>query len=147
MPPQPRPLISAGTRSAMVFGAADGVTVVLGLVVSLAASAPSAVVRAALGAGLAELVGMTAGQWLSDGESGFGRALANGAAALAGCFIPAVPYLFTSGAVALAAALCLVVVVGGVVAWLRPERGVLAVVQTYGILLAAAVLCTAAALV
>ena len=132
-------------RTQVVFGSADGVTVVLGLVVSLAAASSGAVVKAALGAGLAELVGMTAGQWLSDSKSGFGAALANSSAALAACFVPAVPYLFLHGSVALATALCLVTVIGAAVAWLRPERGLLAVVQTFAVLAIAAVLCTAVA--
>lgn len=34
-----------------------------------------------------------------------------------------------------------------VISWLRPERGALAVVQTYGVLAAAAVLCTAASVI
>ena len=41
----------------------------------------------------------------------------------------------------MAASLVLVAAVAALISWLRPERGVLAIVQTYGILLAAAVLC------
>ena len=134
-------------RAPIVFGSADGLTVALGIILSLAAAAPSAVVKAALGAGIAELVGMTAGQWLSDGDSGFGPALANGTASLLGCFIPAVPYLITSGTAALVASMVLVAAIGGVVAWLRPQRGALAVVQTFGVLAVAAVLCFAASLI
>ena len=51
-------------KAPVTFGAADGVTISLGLVVSLTGQ-PRALFYAALGAGLAELVGMTAGQWLS----------------------------------------------------------------------------------
>jgi hypothetical protein len=127
----------------VTFGAADGVTIILGLLVSLTGQ-PHALFRAALGAGLAELVGMTAGQWLSDGESGFGAALANGGAAFAACLIPALPYLAAKGWPAMAVSLALVAGVAGVISVLRPEKGVLAVVQTYGILLVAAGLCAAA---
>jgi hypothetical protein len=116
------------------------VVIALGLVVSLSGQA-HAVVHAALGAGLAELVGMTAGAWLSDAGSGFRPALANGGAALAACVIPAVPYAVTSGSAALLASLGLVAAIAAAVAWLRPEKGVLAVAQTYGVLAAAAVLC------
>ncbi len=125
------------------FGAADGVTIVLGLLVTLTGQ-PHALFRAALGAGLAELVGMTAGQWLSDGDSGFWAALTNGGAAFAACLIPALPMLAGGGIGPGVTAVVLVAVVAAVISWLRPEKGILAVVQTYGILLAAAGLCAAA---
>jgi hypothetical protein len=133
-------------KAPVTFGAADGLTVILGLVVSLTGQ-PRALFHAAVGAGLAELVGMTAGQWLSDGDSGFWVALANGTAAAAACMLPALPYLATAGAPAMGMSLGLVAGVAALISWLRPERGVLAVVQTYGILAAAAVLCAAAALI
>jgi hypothetical protein len=130
----------------MVFGAADGVTIVLGLLVSLTGQ-PHALFRAALGAGLAELVGMTAGQWLSDGDSGFGAALANGAAACGACIFPALPYLAAAGITAMILSLILVAAAAAAISWLRPEKGLLAVVQTYGVLLAAAVLCAGASVI
>lgn len=132
-------------KQAAVFGAADGVTIVLGLLVSLTGQ-PHALFRAALGAGVAELVGMTAGQWLSDGGSGFRVALANGGAACLACVLPALPYLAASGWPAMSASLVLVAAVAGIISLLRPEKGVLAWVQTFGVLLAAAGLCAAASL-
>jgi hypothetical protein len=128
-----------------VFGAADGVTIALGLIVSVTGM-PHALFHAALGAGLAELVGMTAGQWLSDKESGFWVALANGGAACAACILPAVPYLAGSGPLIITASLALVALVAGVISALRPEGGIAGIVQTYGVLLAAAGLCAAASL-
>ncbi len=126
-----------------VFGAADGVTVVLGLLLALTGS-PSAVVKAAVGAGVAEFVGMSAGAWLS----GEGRwpALANGGAALAACLLPAVPYLAFTGTVALTLSVVLVAAVAAAVAWMRPQRSWLAVAQTFGVLAAAAVLVYATSL-
>lgn len=102
--------------------------------------------HAAVGAGLAELVGMTAGMWLSDGHAGLPVAVSCGAAAAAACIAPAVPYLAVSGLTALLASLGLTAAVAGLVAWLRPERGALAVAQTYGVLIAAAALCYGASL-
>ena len=130
-------------RKQAVFGAADGVTIALGLVVSVSGH-PDALVHAAIGAGLAELVGMTAGAWLSDSGEGFRPALANGAAAFLACALPAVPYLLAHGLVALLSSLLVVAVIAGVISWLRPEKGALAIVQTFGILLLAALLCWAA---
>jgi hypothetical protein len=128
------------------FGAADGVTTALGLLVALAGQ-PHAIVRAATGAGLAGMVGMTAGEWLSDSAAGFPVALACGCATLAACLLPAAPYAVTAGTAARAVSLLLVVAVAGVVAWLRPEKGVVAVAQTYGVLAAAAALCFTAGLI
>jgi hypothetical protein len=127
------------------MGGADGLTIALGLIVSLAGT-QRAMWHAALGAGLAELVGMTAGKWLSDPDAGFSVALANGGAAFAGCLLPALPALFMAGHAALGAELSLVAVVAAAISWLRPEKGVLAVVQTFGILAVAAGLCWAAGL-
>jgi VIT1/CCC1 family predicted Fe2+/Mn2+ transporter len=130
-----------------VFGAADGVAIALGLIVSLAGQ-PHALFHAALGAGLAELVGMTAGQWLSDRAAGFAAALTNGGAAFLACFAPALPCLSGSGGAAVTAASgALVAAVAAVISWLRPEKGVLAVAQTYGVLAGAAALCYAASLI
>jgi VIT1/CCC1 family predicted Fe2+/Mn2+ transporter len=129
-----------------IMGSADGVTIVLGLLVSLAGQ-PHVVFRAAAGAALAELVGMGAGQWLSDEQAGLRAALANGGAAFTACLLPAVPYLLLTGRPALAASLALVVLAATGISLLRPERGILAFATTYGILSAAAALCWAASLI
>lgn len=136
----------ARLRSPATFGAADGVTIVLGLIVSLTGQ-PHALFHAALGAGLAELVGMTAGAWLSDENAGIAPALANGAAACAACIVPAVPYVLGSGWPAIAASIALVAAVACGISLLRPEKGALAFATTFGILAAAAVLCWAASLI
>ena len=136
-------------RKQAVFGGADGVTLAIGLIVSLTGQ-PHAIVRAALAAGLAELVGMSAGSWLSDGGDGIGGlwgALANGAAAFAACVVPALPYLAASNAVALATSLTLTAAVAGVIAIMREERGVRALATTYGVLLLAALACWGASLI
>lgn len=131
-------------RKQVIFGAADGVAAVIGLVALT--GQPHALVRAAIGVGLAELVGMTAGSWLSadEGDVGFWHALANGAAAFACVTAPAVPYLFLHGWPALAAALGIIVAIGAVISVLRAERGLPAVGKTYGVLAVAAVVCVAA---
>lgn len=129
-----------------VFGGADGVVLAAGFIASFTHQ-PHSLVKAAVAAGCAELVGMTAGSWLSDSGGGFWPALANGGAAFAACVIPALPYLGASGAWALIPSVALVAAVAGIIAWLRPEKGTLAVVQTFGVLLLAAGLCYAAGLI
>ena len=140
--------VSPHTRLA-VFGGADGLTVVIGLIAGLVVSRQSAgaVWHAALAGGLAEFVGMAAGQYLSDEDAGLRVALTCGAAALAACTLPAVPYAVSGGFPALLTALMLVGVAATAISWLRPEKGVLAAVQTFGILVAAALLCAAVALI
>lgn len=133
-------------KRAATFGAADGVTIVLGLLVSLTGQ-PHALFHAALGAGLAELVGMTAGAWLSDEKAGLAPAFANGGAAFLACTAPALPYLAATGWPAMAASLVLVGAAAGLISILRPEKGALAFATTFGILAIAAGLCWTASLI
>jgi VIT1/CCC1 family predicted Fe2+/Mn2+ transporter len=134
-------------KKSTVFGAADGVTSVLGLLVTLS-SQPHTLVKAALGVGLAELVGMTAGEWLSSEEDeGFLASLMNGLASFAAVMLPVVPYVLLVGHSAIIAAAVLVVLIGAFISWLRPESGIKAVAETYGVLLIAATICTAASFI
>lgn len=132
---------AAASRLA-VFGSVDGLTMFLGLALGLIVSrqSASAVWHAALGGAAGELIGMTSGQWLSDRASGFPAALACGAAGGVACILPAIPFLVLPGDRARLAALGIAVVVAGVIARARPERGWQAVLDTYGILAGAGVL-------
>jgi hypothetical protein len=139
--------VSAVVKKQLVFGAADGVAAVIGLVALT--GQPHALVKAAIGVGLAELVGMTAGAWLSadEAETGFWHALANGTAAFTCVTLPAFPFLFLHGWEAVAAALGVIVAIGAGITLMRSERGWAAVAKTYGVLLVAAVVCVAAAFI
>ena len=64
-----------------------------------------------------------------------------------GCLLPVLPYVIVTGAVALCAAAVIAVLVGAAIAFLRPERGVLAVAETFGVLAAAGLLCWGASLI
>jgi len=125
-----------------VFGGVDGLTMFLGLVAGLviAHQGNTAVWHAALGGAAGELVGMTAGQHLSDPNSGWLPALACGAAGALACVLPGLPFLAAHGSAAVAAALVIAAAVAAVIAWLRPEHGLIAIARTYGILAAAGVL-------
>jgi VIT1/CCC1 family predicted Fe2+/Mn2+ transporter len=133
----------ADLKRVAVFGSVDGLGLYLGIVAGLivAHQQPSAVWVAAVSAGIAELISMANAQRLSDRKSGVTAALVVGAASLAGCVTPAVPYAACRGPWALTASLLLAVVVAGVISWLRPEKGVLAVVETYALLAVTAVAC------
>lgn len=130
-------------RAPVIFGSADGLVAWLGIIAGLAVSrqASGAIWHAALGVGLAESVGMTLGQYWSAKEDGLPAALACGLASCAACVTPAVPYIFLHGATALAASVALTVAIGALICWLRPEKGWAAVAKTFGLLMAAAVLC------
>lgn len=124
------------------FGAVDGLVMVLGITLGLivARQSPSAVWHAALGGAAGELVGMTAGQNISDPESGWPVAILCGVAGALACLLPAVPYSGLTGRVALLSALGIAALVASVIVWLRPERGVAAVARTYGVLILAGAL-------
>jgi VIT1/CCC1 family predicted Fe2+/Mn2+ transporter len=125
------------------FGACDGLGIVLGLIAGMIVShqPAHAVWAAALSGGIAELFSMANGQRISDSSSGWLPALAIGAASLAGCALPAIPYSLSSGSAALILALVLCAAVAGVISWARPEKGVLAVVETFGLLAVTGLAC------
>lgn len=130
-------------RQPVTFGSADGLIVAIGVIISLAGE-PHALIRACLGAAIAEMVGMASGAYLSDERAGYPPALANGGSAFAACLLPALPYTVLSGSAAAATSAVVVVLVAASIALLRPEKGALAFAQTGAILTAAALLCWAA---
>lgn len=141
--------VRALTGSPAIFGSVDGLTIVVGLVAGLVLShqAPSALWHAALSGGLAELVGMTSGQRQSDPEGGWPSAVACGLMSALACILPAFPFLFLSGLSASIASVIAIACVCAFITWLRPEKGWKAVTQTYGLTIAAGILCAAFALV
>lgn len=134
---------------AVVFGAADGLTLILGLVLGLAVSRQpdSAVWHAALSGGVAELGGMALGQYWSDPGKDKVSAACNGLAGMTCIIVSGLPFAFLSGGPAVVVSSLVITVFGAAIAWLRAEPGWLAVVHTFGLLLAAAVLSAAANLI
>jgi len=130
----------------MIYGGADGLTCAMGIVAGLSVThqAPAAIWAAALSAGIAEFPGMASGQYQSAPQDGKTAALVTGAASTAGAVIPAVPFLFTSGMLAVVLSVALACVMCAGIAWLRPEAGWRAWAQSYGITAAAVGLCLAA---
>ena len=137
-------------RSATILGIADGITIVLGLLISLHSGHSSAIFHASVGAGVAELVGMGAALWLSSKRNvaNFIAALLCGVATAAACILPAIPYAFhLPSALSLGLSVAICAGIGAGVCYLREEKGWLAVAETFGVLLAAAVLCFLASLI
>jgi len=136
-------------RTAIILGSADGLGLSVAEIMSLLHHQP-AIFHAGLGAGLGELVSMFAAVYLSNDpadKGGFWPAVSCGVASLLGCLLPVLPYVIVTGAVALCAAAVIAVLVGAAIAFLRPERGVLAVAETFGVLAAAGLLCWGASLI
>lgn len=124
--------------SPAVFGAFDGLTSSLGVLLALAGQ-PHLVLPTAVCVGASEMVGMAAGQWQSDSEHGLGAALVIGAATGTGCVLPAAPFAVLPPTPAAAISGALVFVVTAAIARLRADRGRLrAAVESYAILAAVA---------
>lgn len=125
--------------SPAVFGAFDGLTSSLGVLLGLAAH-PHLVLPAAIGVGAAEMVGMAAGQWQSDSDDGLGAALVIGASTGAGCVLPAIPFaLLHPGAAAIVSAVLVLAVTAGIARLRAGRRGRRrAVIESYLILAATA---------
>ena len=132
-----------------IFGSVDGLTMFMGIVIGILVSGHggSAAWHAALGGGVGELVGMTAGQQQSDPGGGWGLAVLCGAAGGSACVLPAIPFAVTSGATAMIAYAVIAVAIGAVICWLRPQQGWRAIALTYGVLAAAAVISGLAGLI
>jgi VIT1/CCC1 family predicted Fe2+/Mn2+ transporter len=126
-----------------VFGTFDGLTAVLGILLSLHGH-PGWVLPSALGLAVAEGVGMAAGQWLSsDSDSGLAASGVIGAATAAGSLLPAVPFALLPGRWAIAASALVLIALGAGIAAVRSrDRGWLrALTETFGVLVAALVAC------
>lgn len=104
-----------------VFGAFDGVTCLLGVVFPLL-SDPHLVLRTAIGVGLAEMVGMAAGEWQSESENGLGTSLIIGAASGGGAITPAIPFGLLPAGPARWVSLGLLLAITALIALLRAEK-------------------------
>jgi hypothetical protein len=135
-------------RTAVILGAADGLTLAISEIMGLRHHQPE-IFLSGLSAGLGELVGMTAALWLSAGDdkTGFIPALGCGIATLLGCVLPCAAYTVLSGAAALAGAAALIAALGAMVCWVRPQKGIVAAAETYGVLAGAGLMCYAASFV
>lgn len=125
-----------------LFGAVDGLTVILGVMLPLL-DRPRDLVLAAVGASLAEAVGMSAGAWLSDSDAGWREAATIGAATCVASLLPAVPFALLGGLAARWAAGGAILGLAGGVAVARryvQRRGwVRALGETFGVLAAVGV--------
>lgn len=129
----------------VIFGAADGMMSILG-VVFYAAGHHALVFPVAVAGGLSAAVSMAGGEWLSESSQGPAAAVAMGVATLTGSVLPAVPYAVLTGPAAPAVSVLVCVAVAAGVARLRVGRRH-RYLETFAVLagvLALAVACTLA---
>lgn len=143
------PVIIRKLLAPSIFGFADGVVCAMGIVCGMVITSqpPAAIWAAAFSAGLAEFAGMSAGQYQSAPEDGRTAALICGLASLVGAVLPAIPYLFTRGLVAVISAVCIAIVLCGVIARAQPKRTWKTYAISYGITACAVGLCLVGGLI
>jgi VIT1/CCC1 family predicted Fe2+/Mn2+ transporter len=143
------PLVHTGTMTASarpaplgrlarpaVFGLADGLMSMLGVVLYLSGHA-NLVFPAALSGGISSALSMAGSEWLSDSDNGLGASLVMGSATGLGAIAPAIPYAVSTGPAAVAESVIICVLIGVCVSALRPMRGFgMALAETFGILAA-----------
>lgn len=137
------------STSEAVFGAADGMVSLLGLLAGamVARAAPSALLTMAGGAAIAAAVSMAGGDWLS-GKS-VRQAIAMGLATLLGSLVPVLPVVLVPGLLGVLLAVLLVVLLGVGISEVRSRTGkgrLSGYVSTFTVLIAASGLAVAVSL-
>ncbi len=126
-------------RGPLVFGMVDGCTLILGLFLGeiIARQSGAALWHAALGGGLAELGGMSLGQYWATPEAGKASAACNGLGAASTAIIAGLPFALSSRHLATIISAALIIAEAVIICVLREETGKVAVARTFGLLLAA----------
>lgn len=118
------PLLSRADISGATFGGFDGAVSLLGLLAGeiVAHASGALVLTTAAGLAIAATVSMAAGEYLSDVESGgrTHRALVMGTATFVGSLLPALPFALMGGVAGMAASVVLVLLLGVLIAEVRP---------------------------
>jgi VIT1/CCC1 family predicted Fe2+/Mn2+ transporter len=113
-------MVNAAIARSAVFGLADGMMSLLGVVLYLLGH-QSLIFPAALSGGISSALSMAGGEWLSDSDSSINTSCAMGAATGAGAIIPAIPYAVAKGPIAVATSVTICVLIGLAVALLRVQ--------------------------
>jgi hypothetical protein len=136
-------------ESSLVFGMTDGAVLVLGLLLGevLSRQPGAALWHAALGGGLAELGGMSLGQYWAypPGQRDKKAAALNGAGCAAATIIAGAPFAVFPVPLAAAVSSAVIFLLAVAICVLREETGLAAVARTFGLLAVAGVLSGASA--
>jgi ABC-type dipeptide/oligopeptide/nickel transport system permease component len=128
-------IMATPTVTTAIFGASDGLVATMALILATESHGRKVVLAAAIGLLIAEGFGMAASQYLSDVTRNLRLALIMGLATSLAIIAPVVPWTFSGGAAAIVASCVIGLILGGVIAYLRPG-GWTEWVQTYGVLIA-----------
>jgi VIT1/CCC1 family predicted Fe2+/Mn2+ transporter len=134
--------------TAAVFGAFDGLIMIVGIMLPLLGD-PHALVMASVGGAVSEGAGMAVGDYLSGPEGGLREALVMGAATGLAAVVPSAPFMVGSGGWAVGSSAALMMAVASAITAARhlilgkPLKT--AAVETFGLLLAVAALVGACA--
>ncbi len=108
------------TRSTAIFGASDGVVAALALVLATASHGPRVVLVTLLGLLVAEGLGMAASEFLSDPAMSLRQSTVMGISTSLAIIAPGIPWLFTRGPSAELGSVIVAVMIGAVIAQVRP---------------------------
>ena len=118
-----------------VFGSFDGTASLLGVVIYLLITHPALIFPTAASGAVSSAISMGGGEFLSDSDNGFAASGVMAAATFTGAVLPAVPFAFGTGPLAIAVCAVIVCLIGGIVSAMRPNRGrSLALAETFGLL-------------
>lgn len=121
-----------------ILGGFDGCASLLGVVVYLLVTHPALIFPAALSGAISSAVSMGGGEWLSDSGRGLGASSVMAGATFGGALLPAIPFAFGAGPLAVAESGVICCLTCVTVAALRPDRSLpRALAETFGILAAA----------
>jgi hypothetical protein len=131
------------TITTAIFGASDGLVASMALILATMSHGRKVVLAAAIGLLIAEGFGMAASQYLSDVKRDLRLALIMGVATSLAIVLPAVPWAVGSGTAAVVGSCAIGVVLGGLIAYMRPG-GWTEWLQTYGVLVSVGAVATLA---
>jgi VIT1/CCC1 family predicted Fe2+/Mn2+ transporter len=116
------------------MGLSDGMMSPLGVILYLLGH-QNLIFPAAVCGALSAMFSMGGSEFLSDSDTGLGGSLMMAGATGLGGILPALPFEFTSGALAIAASVVICVLIGFFVACLRSAQNLLVgLAQTYAVL-------------
>lgn len=123
-----------------VFGGFDGSASLLGVVIYLLITHPALIFPTAASGAISSAISMGGGEFLSDSDNGFAASGVMAAATFAGAVLPAVPFAFGTGPLAIAMCAVIITGIGIAVSSMRPNRGrALALAETFALLAVVAV--------
>jgi FtsH-binding integral membrane protein len=121
------------TLTTTIFGASDGLVASIALILATMTHGQRVVIAAVIGLLIAEGLGMAASQFLSDPKRNLRQAMIMGVATSITIIVPAVPWIFSSGATASVFSCLIALAFAGFISRARPG-GWSTWLQTYGVL-------------